>query len=107
MNVPPPVPQRSTYHSLGRRRIRGRCKIGVLEVALTLERGASGRIEVARSTDQVGDSFSQRQDGFLSGVARRHRAVRGSESRKRRIPSFRQFTGEHLTKLVSQLRIGS
>src|SRR5579862_4058483 len=107
MDVSPDVSHRTAHHSLGGRCTFGRRKIWALEVALALKGSACGWIEVARSTDQVGYHLGQRDDGFLSGIARRHLAVRGREPGKGRVPSLGQFTGERLPKLVSQIRIGS
>src|SRR5271170_8512861 len=53
MNIPPVVSGRTAYQSLGRRRTLGRLEQGTLEVAVSLERGARGRIEVAGAANQV------------------------------------------------------
>src|SRR5277367_3634797 len=96
MNIPPGVSGRTAYQALGRRRTLGRLEQGTLEVAVSLERGAGGRIEIARAADQVRYDIDQRGHGFLSGVAGRHRTVRRREAGESSVPSYRQFAGERL-----------
>ena len=86
MNIPPGISGRTAFQAL----VGGapsEAEQGTLEVAVSLERGARGRIEVARAVNQVRYASASAVDSFVRRPGR-YRAVRRREAGKSRSHPF-------------------